>query len=60
MKRKTIDHIKFVGEEAEVFHANLRAHALEEQQKFELRTEPEGALEELEAELEPDVFNFQL
>ena len=30
MKKKTIEHIKFVAEEAETFHGNLRAHALEE------------------------------
>lgn len=62
MKKKTIEHIKFVGEEAEVFNANLRTHALEEQNKFEIRTsgENENALEEIEAELETDVFDFQI
>ena len=60
--KKTIEHIKFVGEEAEIFNTNMRTHALEEQNKFEIRTsgENENALEELEAELETDVFDFQI
>lgn len=61
MKAKTIEHIKFVAEEAENFNAMLRVHALEEQTKFELRTnENDNALEEIEAELETEVFDFQI
>ena len=61
MKKKTIEHIKFIGEEAEVFNTNLRTHALEEQAKFDARiAENEAALEEIEAELEKDVFDFQI
>ena len=61
MKKKTIEYIKFVGEEAEIFNSNLRTHALEEQAKFEVRiAENEAALEEIEGELEKEVFDFQI
>ena len=62
MKKKTIEHIKFVGEAAEDFNASLRIHALEEQNKFEIRTsgDNENALDEIEAELETEVFDFQI
>ena len=48
MKKKTIEHIKFVGEECEQFHANLRVHALEEQAKFEAKSENQALLDELQ------------
>lgn len=61
MKKKTIEFIKFVAEEAENFHTMLRLHALEEQTKFETRiSENEAALEEIENELDKDVYEFQL
>lgn len=61
MKKKTIEFIKFVGEEAENFHINLRTHAFEEQTKFQARLEQFGdkAIEEIEAEFEKEVVDFQ-
>ena len=61
MKKKTIDHIKFIGECAEDFNANLRTHALEEQTKFDTRiNENEDALAEIENEVEKHIYDFQL
>tara|TARA_B110000305_G_scaffold183026_1_gene203287 strand:- start:6 stop:185 length:180 start_codon:yes stop_codon:yes gene_type:complete len=59
MKKKTIDHIKFIGECAEDFNANLRTHALEEQTKFDTRiNENEDALAEIENEVEKHIYDF--
>lgn len=62
MKTKTIEFVKMVVEQAEIFTANFRVYALEEQIKFEqkLTEQPDVTIIQNEYGIDDDEFNKML